>query len=279
MKPVFWIPISAMTAAMSCYVVAQPPQLMLASDYRASIEANQYYASEKYDGIRAFWNGQSLITRSGKTLNPPAWFVLGFPEMPLDGELWMGRGQFQRLTQTVLDQEPNDAEWGQVRYMVFDLPMEPSNFAMRQALLRQVIDGSSATYLAPAHQKLIQDDAELEAFYQATIAQGGEGIMLHHINSLYINGRSAMLQKRKPFADSEATVIGYTQGKGKFKGMLGALIVQMPSGQVFKIGSGFSVDERQSPPPIGSTVTYRYNGHTDGGLPRFARFIRLRPQE
>ena len=33
---------------------------------------------------------------------------------------------------------------------------------------------------------------------------------------------------------------------------------------------------RDAPPPIGSWVTYRYNGTNPGGLPRFARFLRIR---
>ena len=58
---------------------------------------------------------------------------------------------------------------------------------------------------------------------------------------------------------------------------MGALLVETPEGQRFKLGGGFSDAERGQPPAIGSWMTYRFNGLTSSGLPRFARFLRERP--
>jgi DNA ligase-1 len=58
--------------------------------------------------------------------------------------------------------------------------------------------------------------------------------------------------------------------------MVGALIVRTPEGLEFAIGSGLSDALRQTPPAIGSEITYRYNGYTSNGIPRFARFLRER---
>jgi len=58
---------------------------------------------------------------------------------------------------------------------------------------------------------------------------------------------------------------------------MGSIDVVTPDGRQFAIGSGFTDAERADPPPIGSWVTYRYNGYTSTGLPRFARFMRMRP--
>ena len=63
---------------------------------------------------------------------------------------------------------------------------------------------------------------------------------------------------------------------GKFAGKLGALLVEMPDGRRFRIGTGFSDVQRAVPPPLGSIVTYRYRGMTARGLPRFASFLRIR---
>ena len=52
--------------------------------------------------------------------------------------------------------------------------------------------------------------------------------------------------------------------------------MQLPDGRRFRLGSGLTDAQRANPPPIGSLVTYRYNGLTSKGLPRFARFQRLR---
>lgn len=108
------------------------------------------------------------------------------------------------------------------------------------------------------------------------VAGGGEGLMLHHREARYRAGRSEDLLKFKPYEDAEARVVGHTAGRGKYRGMLGALIVETPEGLRFRIGTGFSDSRRATPPPIGAWITYRYNGRTGNGVPRFARFLRVR---
>jgi len=60
---------------------------------------------------------------------------------------------------------------------------------------------------------------------------------------------------------------------------VGALLVERPDGLRFRLGSGLDDAQRAAPPPIGSLVTYRHNGHTRNGVPRFARFLRVRADE
>lgn len=101
------------------------PALMLAGVYRPGIELNAYWVSEKLDGVRAYWDGQRLISRRGNRYRAPAWFTRGFPPEPLDGELWSGRERFESLLSSARKQTPADAEWRQQRFMVFDLPQAP----------------------------------------------------------------------------------------------------------------------------------------------------------
>ena len=101
--------------------------------------------------------------------------------------------------------------------------------------------------------------------------------MLHRGSSLYQAVRNDDLLKLKLFDDAEASVVAHLAGKGKYAGKLGALAVVTPSGLHFELGSGFSDEARRNPPPIGSQVTYRYNGLNEKtGVPRFARFMRMR---
>ena len=74
-------------------------------------------------------------------------------------------------------------------------------------------------------------------------------------------------------------MVKHIKGKGKYTHVLGAMIVEMPSGKQFKIGSGFSDAERQNPPEVGETITYQYRGKTKNGIPRFATFLRVRKLE
>jgi len=102
--------------------------------------------------------------------------------------------------------------------------------------------------------------------------------MLHHQSGLYHSGRSQDLLKLKPYTDAEAIIIGYRSGKGKFTDKMGAVKVKTLTGEIFFIGSGFSDKDRENPPPLNSLITFRHQGYTDSGIPRFAVFIRIRSE-
>lgn len=259
-------------------VLAQTTQtpLMLANVYRPGIALDDYWVSEKYDGVRAYWDGQRLLTRGGEVIAAPAWFVAGWPSQPLDGELWAGRGRFGQAVATVRTQQPQEQAWRAMRFMAFDLPLHGAVFDQRLPALQQVIAHLNLPWVEAVAQFRVADHAALQALLEGVVAAGGEGLMLHRGSSLYRAERNDDLLKFKPYEDSEAVVIGYTPGKGKYAGMVGALLLQMPNGLRFRLGSGLSDAQRCAPPPLGSQVTYRYRGLNASGIPRFAVFMRVR---
>ena len=255
---------------------ADKPPLTLAKTYQADVDVSRYWVSEKLDGVRAYWNGQQLVSRQGNIYPAPVWFTQGFPHQALDGELWLGREQFQQLVSIVKKKQPIDNEWKTVRYFVFDLPQSKSIFNQRLKTLQALVKHSNSPFLQLVEQFRLTDKAELFETLDQVVNAGGEGLMLHHADALYHSGRNADLLKVKLFYDAEAVVIAHYEGKGKFNGLLGALLVEMPNGVRFKIGSGFNLQQRQQPPKIGSVVTYKYYGMTRKGIPRFASFLRVR---
>jgi DNA ligase-1 len=252
------------------------PRLMLAGVYRPGMSLDDYWVSEKYDGLRGFWDGQRLWTRGGEAVIAPAWFTAPLPKQPLDGELWAGRGQFERAASTVRSQTPNDAAWREMRFMVFDLPAHGGDFTARLAALRQLLPITGAPWVVPVPQERATTHAALQALLAKTEKMGGEGLMLHRGSSLYRAERNNDLLKVKSYEDAEARVVGHVGGKGRHAGRLGALLVETRDGKRFKLGSGLSDAQREHPPPVGTWVTYRYNGTHASGLPRFARFMRVR---
>jgi DNA ligase-1 len=84
------------------------------------------------------------------------------------------------------------------------------------------------------------------------------------------------LLKVKPWLDTEAIVVGHEPGKGKYRGMLGALRLEMPNGKRFNLGTGFSDAVRRDPPAVGAQITYRYRELNQNGVPRFASYLRVR---
>jgi DNA ligase 1 len=261
----------------SIVVAAQPsaPPLMLARVYQADADLSDYWVSEKYDGVRAYWDGQALLTRAGHPIHAPEWFIAGWPRIPLDGELWIGRGEFETLVATVRDQKPDDAAWRRVRYRVFDLPAHAGPFTERLAILDALLATLVAPTLQPVPQTKVTSRTALDRKFRAVLAAGGEGLMLHRGGSLYRAERSDDLLKLKPHLDAEARVVGYAPGKGKYRGMLGALALRRADGRQFRLAAGLTDEQRRHPPPIGSWVVYSYQGVTAKGAPRFARFIRV----
>ncbi len=259
-------------------VVAQEkPELMLARVFHPSVDVSKYWVSEKLDGVRARWDGQKLVSRGGIVFNPPGWFINGFPDEILDGELWIARGEYQQTVSIVRKKIAHDG-WRKVKFMVFDLPTHSGDFSSRVATMRQLKRGTKSPYLDFIRQYRVTSKKLLMQNLRKLIEQGGEGLMLHHQQSYYRSGRSNDLLKLKPYQDAEAVVIGYRPGKGRFSGKMGAIKVKMDNGKEFYIGSGFLHQERENPPAINSVITYRHQGFTNKGIPRFAVFLRVRDE-
>ncbi|QIR14805.1 DNA ligase [Shewanella aestuarii] len=257
---------------------ADKPQIQLAKQYQDKQHAvSDYLISEKLDGVRGYWDGKQLLTRAGKVINVPKWFSEDFPNVALEGELWLGRGQFEAISALVRRQQADDNQWQKVRFMLFDLPLSNASFESRYIELQHY--AQSSIYLTAISQISLDTEQALYLLLDNVIEKGGEGLMLHYKLAKYHIGRSSNIVKLKPKYDAEALVIGYQQGKGKYRGQLGALVVKMPDGKQFEIGSGFSDDQRRNPPPIGSTISYYYLGLTKNGIPRFASFWRVREDE
>ncbi len=257
------------------------PALMLANIYSPSTPLADYWVSEKYDGVRGYWDGQQLLTRGGQTINTPVWFTANWPTTPMDGELWAGRGQFQKAVSTVRQQSPDDAAWRGMKFMVFDLPAEPGPFTERLSTLNNVVGKLAVPWVQAVAQNKVTSHAALQSQLKQITKAGAEGLMLHRGSSLYKGARNDDLLKVKTHDDAEAKVIAYISGKGKYAGQLGALLVEVPAkdgaaAKRFKLGTGFSDAQRQNPPAVGSQVTYRYRGLNDSGIPRFASFMRIR---
>lgn len=251
--------------------LAEKPDVMLAAKYHNQVTVSEYWVSEKLDGVRARWDGSKLISRGGREFTPPPRFTQGFPNIELDGELWSKRGDYEEISSITATRTAHDG-WNTLSLMVFDLPSHGGDFTQRVAAMKQL----SAPHLKAVDQFRVADNQQLMILLEQYIAAGAEGLMLHHQDALYRSGRSSALLKLKRFDDSEAIVLEHISGNGKFSGLLGAIRVRDHRGKIFKIGSGFSDLERHSPPPIGSEITFKHQGLTKYGIPRFPVYLRVR---
>src|SRR5205085_6412528 len=133
---------------------------------------------------------------------------------PLDGELWLARGRFDALSGIVRKTEPVDAEWRELRYMVFELPGAAGSFAQRVDALRHVVEATGFAPLQLVQQSRLADRAALRRKLDEVARSGGEGLMLHRADALFVTGRSDALLKMKPLHDEAAIVVGHIAGRG-----------------------------------------------------------------
>ena len=231
--------------------------------------------SFEWQSVCAFWDGKQFWSRLGNRFHAPDWFVAGLPDVPFDGELWMDRKKFQRTVSIVRRQDKSD-HWKEVRYVIFDAPKVEKGFEKRLEFVQEVVKSTKPQFAAAHAHELCKGVEHLRGELARLEALGGEGLMMRQAGSKYESGRSSTLLKVKSFHDAEGRVLKHLEGAGRHKGRLGALLIEMADGTTFSVGTGFSDAERESPPPVGSVITYRYQELSDAGVPRFPSYVGIR---
>ena len=276
--------------------------VLLAKNYSDDIDTDGWWASEKWDGYRAVWNGKSFVSRQGKNFDVPEFYkAIMPPNIALDGELWLGRGKFEKcglLRQKIPDKHEEKLKWenkwleSDIKYEVFDILNIDKPFEARMKLLTDLIKERNSCIkelgikcsppLEFTRQVKVTRDEALQ-MAKDVISGGGEGIMLRKPGSFYEAKRSQTLYKIKEVDDMECKITGYKDGTGKYTNILGSFecsLVDKPdikfnvSGMDDKIRNSY-----KNTHPIGTIITITYNGLTGLGKPRHPRYLRIRHEE
>lgn len=275
-------------------VQASETPVLLAHSWDGVMDPKGFFLSEKLDGCRAWWTGSEFLSRQGNRFFAPDWFRAQMPSHLLDGELFLDRGKFSQ-TISIIKRQDGSGDWTKIRYMVFDAPHLKVSFEERMDFLKQK---AQKIHTWPFHLQIVDQEVctgieHLQSELTRIEALGGEGLMLRQPGSFYEAGRSQTLLKVKNMFDTEARVINYTPGKGKFKGMLGALQcetlaatltiggkqVEVPAGIRFDCGTGLTDQDRRNPPSIGKIITYRFQELSSDMVPRFPAYLATRDYE
>jgi DNA ligase-1 len=251
-----------------------PLGVLLAKKFMWDWDPTGWWKSEKLDGVRAYWDGKDFRSRENNIYHAPDWYKAQMPKEALDGELWIGRHRFQETVSIVRRLNGGDA-WKQIKYRIYDSPEHDGRFEDR---IRHAKSLKLPAFADVLEQTLCEGMEDLERTLHEIIKLGGEGVMLRKPGSRYIHGRSPTLYKVKRFTDDEAVVETHTPGKGKYKGLLGALWVTW-NNKKFKVGTGLSDADRRNPPAIGARITFRYTETTKAGIPKCASFVCVRDYE
>jgi len=251
-------------------LLADKPNLLLLKVYKDQ-NITGWVMSEKLDGIRAYWDGKNLLTRSGNIIHAPKWFIKNYPPFEIDGELWTKRKDFENISSIVRDRVPSK-EWKHIKYYIFEVPHAKGGLFDRL----QRVEPYQNSVIKVIPQIFIRDKNHLQHFLMDIELKGGEGVVVRDPQALYIDKRTNKALKVKTFLDKECKIIGYNGGHGKLEGLLGSLTCLLDNNITFKIGSGFNMNERKNPPDIGSVITFKYKEITKYGKPRFPVFLRVR---
>lgn len=266
-----------------------------------------WWASGKWDGIRALWDGEKIISRGSGVGKPkvytyvPEWFKLILPPgVALDGEIWIGRGLFQKTSRLSTlkpgrsyTQSQIDEMWTTVTFKVFDIPSEDGPFEQRMDKLNKIVnarkkvwknteyEGKSVFPLQVTGQVKIETIGQLSELYNNLTAEGAEGIMLRAPGTPYETKRSKYLLKYKKQEDAECVVLEYIMGDGRLKGLLGSVKGEIVkdgklTGIITHVGTGFTDSQRDNYInedsaeyiPIGCLISFSYMELTKDGVPR-----------
>ena len=177
--------------------------------------AGRLLGERKYDGVRGYWDGHSLRARR-RNRGGPAWFTAGWPTTPMDGELWAGRGRFAHAQSTTRQQQPDDAAWRQMRFMVFDLPAHGGVFDERLgAALKTLVASIQHDWVQAVPSNAWPRMPPCRPCCNARCAGWRGADAAQRQLAGHRSGRSDDLIKLKTHDDAEALVVGHLPGKGK----------------------------------------------------------------
>lgn len=172
-----------------------------------------------------------------------------------------------------------------INFVVYDVSSAryPMSFSARAAKLKVACRYAYTYFVQPARTEMHTAAEPILAAYNNIIAKGGEGIILRADPCFFCEDRSPLMWKMKRKHDAEGRCISVEEGKGKRRGLLGALYVQTSAGPL-KIGGGPGMTDKLLKellhnPPIGKQITYSYEELSVNGLPLRPQFVAVRSYE
>lgn len=240
-----------------------------------------YAISEKFDGVRGIWDGKEMFSKNGKKLAIPLCFAekLAILELKdgefVEGELWADYGKFAEVSSLARRKNPTCAEFESVKYLIFNAQLnESSDFLANLSKIQSILESHKTPQIRTITQHKFSSSKELQDFFDAVVAKGGEGVILRNSHTAF---------KLKAQHDAECKIIDYTRGKGRLSGKVGAIVCEsladknsgIKNGIIFRIGSGLSDEMRENPPKIGTIITYKFSGVSKNSVPLHTRFWRV----
>ena len=259
------------------------------------------FMQPKLDGVRCIiqYEGGGMpkaYSRTGKEwknidhilFNLSPWFALN-PNVILDGELYNHdfKDDFEQIISMVRKTKPTDEDRSKsaenVQFHCYDIVDETKTFKERNKFITQNVPRNHCIYHVKTQN--VATESLAKVIHQQNLDNGYEGSILR-TNDTYQCKRSHSLRKFKDFHDTEATIIGYVDGKGKRTGTLGKFIMQDDEGVEFGCppGKGYTYKDLANMLDnigdyIGQRATFTFFERTKAGSYRHPLFKCIRNYE
>ncbi len=231
---------------------------------------NGWLMSEKFDGVRCYWNGFQFMTREHNIIKVPAYFYEQMPSCWLDGELWAGRGKLNAAVNSIRNKKYNN--WNILKFMVFDLPMNKQLFLHRVEKLNNL---ELPKHCEVVQQTRINNKKHLMNFHKEVLNNGGEGVVIKSPTNIYYPGRTNQALKLK---QEESIEIQVTKLKRDNDFMINGVECDFQT-KLFNISAGLEKLSINNSLKIGDIITIKHQGFTSRGLPRHPVYLETRNYE
>ena len=261
---------------------------------------NKIFMQPKLDGVRCviqYENGNvTAYSRTGKEwknidhilFNLRPWFILN-RNVILDGELYNHslKDNFEKIISLVRKTKPTDEDRLEAaqytEFHCYDIIDETKTFEERNKFIIQNVPRNHTIKHVPTYT--VESEVTAKLMHNQNLKDGYEGSILR-TNDVYACKRSHNLRKFKDFSDTEATIVGFVEGKGKRKGTLGKFLMRDADGIEFGCppGKGYNYKDlsnllHRAKHYVGATATFTYFERTKAGSYRHPLFKCIRDYE
>ena len=274
------------------------PMLAYKVDKKPVDWSEKVFLQPKLDGVRCIFTKNGAYSRTGKEFKNVRHitydlqdFFSKHPFTLLDGELYNHalNNDFEKIISLVRKQKPTEDDMRNaqhlVQYHVYDKITLAEGPVYEQRFNWLTTNLPIAASLTLIKNTLVSSYDEAKMLHSVHLAQGYEGSILR-LNKSYEQKRSYNLQKFKDFHDTEATIVGYVPGKGKFTGLIGKFLMRDDEGIEFgcPIGKGYNFQDRRNilenvQDYIGKRATFTYFERTKANSYRHPLYKTLRNYE
>jgi DNA ligase-1 len=276
-------------------------KVMLAKPIASEIAwPNTHFVQPKLDGVRCYINKHGAFSRNHKPFHNAKHittelkqFFIDNPTITLDGELYNHnyRDNFNKIISLVRKQKPTQADKFESAshlqfhcYDMFDSDNASYDFISRTLNITSFKSKYGWRSIQEVDTKAVFSDKEVQSFHTINKNNGYEGSILR-TNNAYDQRRSNNLQKVKDWSDTEITITGFVEGKGKFEGGLGKFLGVDSDNRVVEVPwPTLTIQKRKDIWAargyfINKKLTFEYFERTPAGAYRFPRAKAFRNYE